>query len=297
MDHRKTTKADFIQTVAVVFISLLLIFGLAYAVGENSVRIGGLNAVWLCAVLSIGVQWLAWIPASIRRTESFYDLTGGLTYLLVVAFSLWAGNTASSPGVRGWLLSLMVCVWACRLSSFLFLRIHRAGKDRRFDILKQNPVRFMVPWTLQGLWVFLTVLVLLTVNCQENIGPAFGISDGLGIAMWVFGFSIEVIADRQKTAFNSKPENKGKWIDEGLWSKSRHPNCFGEIVLWSGVAVLGLNALSGWKYFALISPIFVFLLLTRVSGVPLLDAGAKKKWGSSPAYQAYRKKTRMLIPF
>lgn len=114
--------------------------------------------------------------------------------------------------------------------------------------------------------------------------------------MWLIGFSFEVIADRQKSAFNEDPANKGKFIATGLWAWSRHPNYFGEIVLWLGIAVIAYPALSGWQLATLISPVFVFVLLTRISGIPLLDARARKKFGSDEGYANYRARTSTLIP-
>ena len=284
------------RLTAVVVVSVLLIVGLVVsAIDFGSVEINGLPAVVWCAIIAFGVQWLAWIPASISQTERFYDLTGGLTYLAVVAFSLWAGMQSEDSSTREWLISALVAIWAVRLSSFLFLRIHHAGKDGRFDQLKTSPVRFLVPWTLQGLWVFLTLNVVIVINSQSGYAPPLGIWDGIGLALWILGFGIEVVADSQKTAFNSNPENEGKWIDEGLWSRSRHPNYLGEILLWTGIAFFGVACFQGLEMVSWISPVFVYLLLTRISGIPLLDRRALAKWGDDPEYQKYRENTPALF--
>ena len=263
---------------------------------DGSALVFGLPAVSLCAVLAFGIQWVFWIPASVLRTEHFYDLTGGVTYIALALFSLWAGAGDELPAVRQWLLSSLVLVWALRLSSFLYRRVRRTGRDGRFDSLKNSPVRFFVPWTLQGMWVSLTLLVVLVVNCQDSSSPPFGLTDLVGIALWVVGFGVEVTADRQKARFASRPENRGRWIDEGLWARARHPNYFGEILLWSGIAVLGASSLSGAEWLALVSPVFVALLLMKVSGVPLLDERALERWGDDPDYMAYRQRTRVLLP-
>jgi len=289
-------RKDLGLTILVV-ISVLLIVGLIVtAVGNNSVDIYGYSAVLYCAAISIGIQWLAWIPASIKKTEQFYDLTGGLTYLSVVGFSLWAGSQSESPSLRELIISLLVIIWALRLASFLFLRIHRAGKDGRFDELKTSSIRFLVPWTLQGLWVFLTMIVVIVINSKADSAPPLGIWDGIGLVVWILGFSIEVIADNQKTVFNADLKNKGKWIDSGLWSISRHPNYLGEILLWTGIAFFGISCFTGFERFAWISPIFIYLLLTKISGVPLLDKRALDKWGEDPEYQEYRANTPVLFP-
>ena len=292
----RASREDY-RLTAIVVVSVLLIVSLVTsAIDFNSVEVNGLPAVVWCAIIAFAVQWLAWIPASISQTERFYDLTGGLTYLAVVAFSLWAGLQSEDPSTREWLISALVAIWAIRLSSFLFLRIHEAGKDGRFDQLKTSPVRFLVPWTLQALWVFLTLNVVVVINSQSGPAPPLGIWDGIGLMVWIMGFGIEVVADSQKTAFNANPENEGKWIDEGLWSRSRHPNYLGEILLWAGIACFGIACFDGLEMVAWVSPIFVYLLLTKVSGIPLLDRRALAKWGDDPDYQRYRDSTPALIP-
>ena len=291
-----TTGKDLRLTTIVVASIFSIVFIIVGAVEKNSVILYGYSAVLYCAVICIGIQLVAWIPASIKKTERFYDLTGGLTYLTVVGFSLWVGSQSEPPSLRELIISFLVVVWSLRLSSFLYLRIHRSGKDGRFDQLKTSPIRFLIPWTLQGLWVFLTMIVVIVINSQAEIAPALGIWDGIGISIWLLGFGIEVIADNQKTAFNSEPNNQGKWIDIGLWSYSRHPNYLGEILLWTGIAFFGISCFTGLERVAWISPIFIYLLLTKVSGTPILDKRALEKWGDDPEYQKYRDKTPALIP-
>ena len=291
-----TSKRDIRLTLIVVISTLLIISAIVSLVGKNSVEINGYSAVLYCAIICIGTQWLAWIPASIKQTERFYDLIGGLTYFIVVIFSLWAGSQSESPSIRELIISSLVVIWSLRLSFFLYRRIHRTGKDGRFDELKNSPIRFLVPWTLQGLWVFLTMIVVIVINSQNGPSPPLGIWDGLGLVVWISGFIIEVLADNQKNVFNAKPENQGKWIDSGLWSFSRHPNYFGEILLWSGIAIFGISCLTGLELLTWISPVFIYLLLTKISGVPILDKRALEKWGDDPEYQKYREKTSLLLP-
>ena len=291
-----STRQD-LRLTTIVVTSVFIIAGLIVsAVENNSVTFSGYSAVLYCAVICIGVQWLAWIPASMAKTERFYDLTGGLTYLTVVGFSLWAGSQSEAPGLRELIVSLLVVIWALRLSSFLYLRIHRTGKDGRFDRLKTSPIRFLVPWTIQGLWVFLTMIVAIVINSQAGSAPALGIWDAVGLSIWLLGFGIEVVADNQKTAFNTESNNQGKWIDSGLWSYSRHPNYLGEILLWTGIACFGISCFTGLERFAWISPIFIYLLLTKLSGIPILDRRALAKWGDDVEYQKYRDNTPALFP-
>ncbi len=292
----ETTIQDIKLTTLVISSVFIILFLVVSAVESNAVVLNGYSTVLHCAVICIGIQWIAWIPASIWKTERFYDLTGGLTYLVVVVFSLWSGSQFEPPSLREIIVSALVIVWSLRLSSFLYFRIHRTGKDGRFDRLKTSPIRFLVPWTLQGLWVFLTMVVVIVINNQENASPALGVWDWIGLLLWITGFGIEVIADNQKTVFNSDPKNKDKWIDSGLWSYSRHPNYFGEILLWTGISFFGVSCFTGLERVAWISPIFIYILLTKISGTPILDRRALEKWGHEPEYQKYRDETPALFP-
>jgi steroid 5-alpha reductase family enzyme len=188
----------------------------------------------------------------------------------------------------------LVVIWAGRLGTFLFRRIQAAGKDARFDEIKVSFARFLLAWTLQGLWVTFTLaaaLATITTTTRRGIGFLAVI----GALIWVFGFTIEVVADAQKSRFRANPENRGRFIHTGLWAWSRHPNYFGEIVLWIGVAVIALPVLRGWQWVTLISPVFVTLLITRISGVPILERRADAKWGGQPDYEAYKADTPVLI--
>ena len=290
-------KEDARLSLIVVAISLAITTLIVATVQKDSVYIQGVSVVGISAIVCFGVQWLAWAPASFFQTERFYDLTGGLTYVALTAITLWGGSTDSAPGPREVIVSLLVAVWSIRLSGFLFLRIHHAGKDGRFDDLKTSPTRFVIPWTLQALWVFITMNVVIVINSQSGPSPPLGAWDAIGLLLWVTGFAIEVIADRQKTQFNSIPENEGKWIGEGLWAVSRHPNYMGETILWLGMAFFGVACFTGLEFLAWISPLFVYFLLTRISGVPILDRRAMERWGGQPEYLEYREKTPEIFPF
>ena len=175
------------------------------------------------------------------------------------------------------------------------MRISRDGKDSRFDNIKNRPPRFFLAWTLQGLWVLLTAATAFAVITGGNSKP-IGIVGYVGIAVWAAGMLIEIISDRQKSKFRSDPANKGRFIHSGLWAWSRHPNYFGEIVIWIGMAIIALPVLQGWQYVTLISPVFVTFLLTRVSGVPMLEEAADERWGGQEDYEAYKRNTPVLVP-
>ena len=189
----------------------------------------------------------------------------------------------------------MVVVWALRLGTFLFIRINQDGHDDRFDDIKVNPGRFFIAWTIQALWVLMTAACAIAIITGGSDKP-LGLIGFIGLGLWLLGFVIEIIADAQKRAFRKEPTNQGKFINTGLWAWSRHPNYFGEITLWLGMAILALPVLSGFQWVTMISPVFVFLLLTKVSGIPTLTKKSKQRWGNDPEYQAYLANTSLLIP-
>jgi steroid 5-alpha reductase family enzyme len=196
--------------------------------------------------------------------------------------------------LRAALAAGMVLVWALRLASFLFRRIARAGGDSRFDQIKTRPLVFLMAWTLQGLWVLLTAAAALAIITGGTRAP-LGIVGGIGLAVWAAGFAIEIVADRQKSQFKADPANEGRFIRSGLWAWSRHPNYFGEILLWAGMAILAVPVLQGWQWATLISPVFVTVLLTRISGIPILERQADARWGDEPEYQEYKRRTPVLL--
>jgi len=250
----------------------------------------GFPILFWCAGIAFGVQWVAFVPAYARQTERFYDLTGSLTYISVTVFALFASRSAD---IRSVVLTLLVLVWASRLGTFLFRRIRSEGSDSRFDDIKPSAPRFFVAWTLQGLWVFLTLCAALAAITKRQ--PAeIGAIDVLGLVIWALGFSTEAVADRQKSKF--REAHPGRFIDTGLWAWSRHPNYFGEIVLWLGVAVIAASTLRGWQWVTMISPVFVALLLMRISGIPILEKRADERWGGNPAYEEYKAQTPVLVP-
>ena len=255
-------------------------------------HINGIPIFIICVGLAFLINWLAFIPAYRSQTEKYYDLMGTFTYISVTITALVLSKNTDARSV---MLVALVMVWAIRLGSFLFRRIQQTGKDDRFDKIKPDFFRFLNAWGIQALWVTLTsapAIIAITATKRVEIG-AFAI---VGLLVWVIGFTIEVVADYQKTQFRRNPANKGKFIQTGLWSRSRHPNYFGEILLWIGVTIIAVPVLQGWQWVALISPVFVTLLLTRVSGVPMLEAKAEKKWGGQPDYEAYKAETPVLLP-
>tara|TARA_B100000212_G_scaffold335626_1_gene307840 strand:+ start:576 stop:1460 length:885 start_codon:yes stop_codon:yes gene_type:complete len=275
----------------------VFIFTKFYAdiISFNSIDFAGSNLVGQILVITFVIQWVAYIPAFIFKTEKFYDLTGSLTYIGTISFALYASGSFQNLSLGNIFIGIAIIVWAIRLGSFLFMRIRKDKKDGRFDSIKKSFSQFFMTWTLQGMWVFICSSAALIAIANPSGVPINSVFV-LGLVMFIFGFAIEVIADNQKSAFRSIPENKDSYINEGLWARSRHPNYFGEITLWAGITVMGISTFEGLNYLAIFSPIFSYLLLVYVSGVRMLEYRGHKKWGHLEDYQNYKKNTPKLVP-
>jgi steroid 5-alpha reductase family enzyme len=243
--------------------------------------------------VAISVQYATFffhgLPSS---SEKFYDISGSLTHLsLVLSSMLW------SPGPlhpRGIILSVFCVMWFTRLGSYLFARILRDGKDERFSEVKMNFLRWLGAWSLQAAWVFVLNLPVLVVNHKVSQSP-LGALDAVGMALWLCGFIIESIADTQKNVFRSREANRNKFITDGLWAYSRHPNYLGEHMLWTGICISGSATFVGLEFIAWLSLGITVLLLWRVTGIPVLEAQGKKKWGGQPDYEHYMKNTNCFF--
>ncbi|OQS03153.1 hypothetical protein THRCLA_04540 [Thraustotheca clavata] len=286
------TWADQVKSI----VGLVLVTGLTLAIAVPT-------HLLLYAAVAIGINWVvALVHAIPFQTEKLFDFFGAITFsslaILSAAVHL-AKESNANDYWRSLVLSCLVVVWAFRLGSFLFLRFRNTGKDDRFDEIRTDPVKFLVIWSLQGLWAFITVLPVELIHTQAKSQSSIQASDVIGIVIWIVGFGIEVIADRQKTEFKKDKANQNKYISVGLWYYSRHPNYFGEIMLWIGITVVAAPQLTtaGYIIVSCFSPALVTTLLVFVSGIPILEAKADAKWGSDPHYQYYKKRTSVLIPW
>ena len=282
------------NTASILSILACLALGtiMALAGSPGSITFNGLPSFALAASIGFILHWLIFIPSYIYQTEHYFDLIGSISYISIVLFTFLALNNLDDRSI---LIGLLIMVWAVRLGSFLFIRVKRDGKDNRFTVMKTKFWWFLFTWTIGGLWVFITMAAGLAAMTSAKVVP-LGWFALIGIFLWLEGFLVEVVADHQKTRFRSKKENQGRFINEGLWSFSRHPNYYGEITLWLGIAFIAFPVLQGWQKLTLISPIFVYILLTRISGITMLERRADKKWRDDPEYQRYKETTSSLIP-
>ena len=276
-----------ITNILISVLSFAISYGIAHLTGSVIVK----NAVLLAYV----IHWIAYIPAYVFQTEKFYDLTGSVTYLSVVWFVFLSTYQSISLNFGNLILVLLISIWTIRLGLFLFIRIHKAGEDKRFRTIKTSASQFFMTFTISGLWVTLcSMCALVAISSPE--GLVMNALTYVGIILFIIGFGIEIVADNQKTAFRSIEANKDSFITSGLWSKSRHPNYFGEVLLWFAIAVISFSSLEGLQLITLISPIFTYILLVYVSGVRMLEDMNDKKWADDEQYKSYKKNTPMLFP-
>lgn len=267
------------------FVAVLISVSLGILTGIEEVRNG--------IILSFITHWLLFIPAYVFKTEKFYDLTGTISYISIVLYVL----LSSTDGIINYgniILSSLIIMWTLRLGTFLFIRIKKAGEDKRFREIKKSFSWFFMAFTISGMWVSICAICALTgiSNGIELTGVTY-----IGIVIFIIGFALEIISDNQKTNFKKIEHNKDKFITTGLWKYSRHPNYLGEIVLWTGVAIISYSSLEAYQMFTLVSPIFTYLLLVKVSGINLLEKSGEKKWGHLESYKSYKENTPRLIGF
>jgi steroid 5-alpha reductase family enzyme len=281
---------------SVIFFILSITFILSYLtpnyLQEATLEFSEISLIYYLWIWIFAIQIIVFIPSFIFRTEHYYDLTGGITYISTILTALFFKKSNLSLDLISLLIGSMVIIWASRLSLFLFLRVKKSGEDIRFKKIKHSFSWFLMTFMLQGMWVFMclfpALIVMSSYNSELN---GFAV---IGAVIWVFGFLFEVVADNQKSNFNKN--NKGKFMSTGLWSVSRHPNYFGEFMLWLGITIASFGYLDNYNYIILLTPVFVYLLLTRVSGVNLLEEIAEKRWGNDKNYKEYKKRTPIFFP-
>tara|TARA_B100001758_G_scaffold30017_1_gene21397 strand:+ start:442 stop:1314 length:873 start_codon:yes stop_codon:yes gene_type:complete len=280
------------QNIINVSLTLLAIYLYSFTANNIETEILGFNSFKFLISMAVLIQFVIFLPSFLFQTEKFYDLTGSLTYISVTSIAYFS---LDNPSTIDTILYLYVIVWAGRLGIFLFRRINKDGKDERFDKAKKKFFWFLQYWMGQAAWVVFSagasILAILSPVEAELEVLAF-----IGIFLWWSGFLIEVISDYQKRKFRETSDPKTEFISTGLWARSRHPNYFGEITLWVGMAVISLSSLSGIEYVtAVVSPLFVYLLLRKAEGVPMLERIADERYGELSDYQEYKANTPVLM--
>ena len=250
-----------------------------------------MTAIVLSFAVALAVNGVFFAVAAARKTDVVTDLSYSLTFALLAVVLLFTG--AGEPVQL--VASLLVVVWAVRLGAYLFRRILRMKVDHRFDGMRERPLRFARFWLLQAITVAVVMLPVSYLLDRDH-PPGFGIWSAVGTAVWLTGLVVEAVADAQKAAFRAKEENRGRFVASGLWAYSRHPNYFGEMLVWWGLFVYVVPVLHGWAFAVIVGPVFITLLLIFVSGIPPLERSADEKYGDDPAYRDYKRRTSILVP-
>ncbi|XP_071901760.1 uncharacterized protein [Coffea arabica] len=244
------------------------------------------------AIVTVGYQFFFFIITFLLRFDKVTDFAGSSNFVILAVLTL---VLKGSWHFRQVILSLLAVLWGLRLALFLLMRILQWGEDRRFDEMRNNLGKLAVFWTFQAVWVWTVSLPVTIVNASDR-DPSLEARDVIGWIMWSVGILIEATADQQKLTYKNNPENRGRWCNVGVWKYSRHPNYFGEILLWWGIFVASTPVLKGAEWLVIFGPIFLTLLLLFLSGIPLLEDSADKKFGGVAAYRDYKKTTSPLIP-
>ena len=250
-----------------------------------------MTAIVLSFAVALAVNGAFFAVAAARRTDVVTDLSYSLTFALLAIVLLFTGAREPVQLVA----SLLVLVWAARLGAYLFRRILRMKVDHRFDGMRDEPLRFARFWILQAITVAVVMLPVSYLLDRDH-APGFGGWAIAGAAMWLAGLVIEAVADAQKSAFKANEANRGRFIASGLWRYSRHPNYFGEMLVWWGLFLYAVPVLHGAAFAVVAGPVFITLLLLFVSGIPPLERSADEKYGDDPAYRDYKRRTSILVP-
>ena len=281
-----------IKNIISITVFLICIWLINFSGQNIDIEIRGINAFTFILIVAVLLQIIFFIPSFLLKTEKYYDLVGSLTYITTVSLAYFA---VEDKTMIDSIIYFYVMVWALRLGIYLFRRVRNDGKDVRFEKAKRHFFWFLQYWMGQALWVSLTACaaIIAILSPEDDALPVLAM---VGMTLWLSGFTIETISDYQKRVFRKENNPTEAFIHTGLWARSRHPNYFGEITLWTGIAVIALNTLTGIEYITLISPVFVYILLTRMSGVNLLERIADERYGHLEEYQQYKRNTPVLVP-
>lgn len=248
----------------------------------------------LTAIVTVAYQFAFFFVSYLAKFDKLTDFAGSTNFIVLAVMTLIVGGEYEARQI---VTTVCVVIWGSRLGAFLFYRIILWGEDNRFDDKRQNLGRLAAFWILQALWVWTVSLPVTIINSK----PSYEISVPsalayVGWAIFIVGFLIEAVADQQKLWYKEKPESRGRWTDVGVWSWSRHPNYFGEIIIWWGLYLASVRDFKGAEHAAVAGPVFITILLLFVSGVPMLEKSGDRKYGRKEGYDEFKRRTSVIIP-
>lgn len=245
------------------------------------------------AVLLLVFFTILFVVAQIMKNNAIVDSFWGPSFLLVAVYTF---IVASEPGIRSYVLTAMVLIWALRLFFYITVRNWNKPEDYRYIDMRKRwgnsfPLlkAYLNVFVLQGILSYIVGLPIISTNTSSV--QSLTLISYIGIILWIIGFLFETVGDQQLKTFKAKKENKGKLMTEGLWAYTRHPNYFGEAAMWWGIFLVSLAGLGDLLF--IVSPILMTLLLLYVSGVPLLE----KKYKDREDFKAYTRRTNKFFPW
>jgi len=254
------------------------------------------NFLLITFLVTVGMQLFFFAIAWTFRFDKVTDISGTMNFVLLSWLTFLSGETYYTRQIVSLIL---VNVWGVRLGFFLLSRVIKRGKDERFDKMREVCCSFFAFWVFQMIWVW-TVSLPVTFLMANQIDQNFGPMDIIGYVCWGIGFIFESLADHSKSSFIDKTENKGKIIMDGVWHYSRHPNYFGEIMVWIGLfltsgATYSVNDRS-YQFVSILSPAFTAIILLFASGVTMAEQRYDSKYGKEQWYVDYKLRTSVLVP-
>ena len=253
-----------------------------------------LGALAACAILVAAYMTAWYVIALVKKDNSIADIAWGLGFVVVTAYTFFALRTSLFLPL---LVSSLVAIWGLRLAYHIFVRNWKRGEDPRYAAWRQAWGRsflwrsYLQVFLLQGVFLLVIVSPVILVNADRTYPyGTSGVFLTAGLLIWIVGFVFEAVGDAQLARFKSDPANKGKIMDRGLWRYTRHPNYFGESLMWWGIFLVALEVPYGWM--TIVSPVLITFLLVRVSGIPLLE----KRYAGNPDFEAYARRTSAFVP-
>ncbi len=250
-----------------------------------------MNYYFFLALILLLYMSFCFLISLIKKRNDVADIAWGIGFILLTWLSFFL---LENPGIRGVLVGILVTVWGLRLSFHIYRRNHKKSEDYRYLAWRKEWGKwfylrsYFQIYLLQGFFLFIIILPVLVIN--KGYGGGLNLIDFIGLVVWLLGFYFEVASDMQLSRFIKNPANKGKIMQSGLWAYTRHPNYFGEVVLWWGIWIIALSVSGG--FFTIIGPFTITFLILKVSGIPMLE----KKMEENPEFEEYKKRVSIFFP-